>query len=123
MSITRTYLDEIYISPQDYHVNLTLADNFRWAVCLPSSFYTNEETSGPSRILDFNFYQASRNGTSENITYINPIRMKDEKRNYFHLASDQQINTDNCYRIADAEQLQIHGSETSETEKYFGFII
>ena len=49
--------------------------------------------------------------------------MKDEKRNYFLVDSSANINLDNCFRMPDGANVSVSGSETTDSESYFGFVI
>lgn len=70
-------MDQIYLKPEDFSVDLEINENFKIALCMPEAMFENEYIIGPNRFADLKFYHAVREGDTETLTYIKPRRMKD----------------------------------------------
>ena len=62
MNLVRTYWDDIYIPPEEHSIKMKTGSTFRAAVCFPEALFKNNLLTGPTRVMEINFYQARRTG-------------------------------------------------------------
>ena len=63
MSVTKIYMDEIFVAPEDMHVDMISGDDFKMAICFNQLAFDNNLVISQDRVADISFYQYERNGS------------------------------------------------------------